>query len=451
MSPSLLMLVLVCLVLAVVLVGLGAFAFRLQKQLWLEEKKFLSLQSEREAKSKLSEDLQERENSVVQKESELEAEKLRILNLSPESLNKEIRQELASKMIVQITEDGQQLETELQAGAEARAQKVVIDTMERHAMKYVCDATTSLVVLPSEDVKGRIIGREGRNIRAFEQITGVDVVIDETPEAVTISSFDPIRRETARLTLMNLIVDGRIHPAKIEELHEKSKLEIERLINDSGRNACDSAGVTDLPKPVITTLGRLRFRTSYAQNVLDHSVEVAKLASNLGAELGLNVKLLKKAGLLHDIGKALEDEAEGPHALTGMNFLSQFNFEKEVLNAVGAHHHDIEPICPEAQIIIVADTLSAARPGARRENLDNYIKRLASLEKIANSFKGVERSYAVQAGRELRLIVQPDLISDSQAKALGRDVAKRIGAEVGASAQMKIVVIRESRFTEIVK
>jgi ribonuclease Y len=344
-----------------------------------------------------------------------------------------------------------EVEQQVVAEAEKRAKKVLLDVMQRTAVEYVTEATLAVVELPSEDMKGRIIGREGRNIRSFEQVTGVDLIVDETPEAVVISCFDPIRRETARLALMNLMVDGRIHPGRIEELYEKAQAEVSRTILEAGERAADRANVSGLDPKVIETMGKLRFRTSYAQNVLDHSVEVAKLCENLAAELGLNVEIAKRAGFLHDIGKALGPEFEGPHALTGMEFLRGHGEKEVVLNAVGAHHHEIEPSSPEAMLVIIGDTISAARPGARRENLENYVKRLTSLETLANSFEGVERSYAVQAGREVRLIVKPEVVDDMGAVRLANEVAKKIEREMDYPGQIRVTVIRETRFQQIAK
>ncbi len=337
------------------------------------------------------------------------------------------------------------------ADAERKAKKAVLDVIQRHVVDYVTEATLAVVELPSEDMKGRIIGREGRNIRAFEQTTGVDLIVDETPEAVVISCFDPVRRETARLTLMNLMLDGRIHPGRIEELHEKAREEVERMVKEAGERALIRADVGPLPPQAVETMGRLRFRTSYAQNVLDHSVEVSRLAGALAHELGLNAEVAKRAGFLHDVGKALGPEWEGPHALTGMEFLRGLGEKDTVLHAVGAHHHDIEPDTPEAVLVILADTISAARPGARRESLENHIKRLTSLEALANSFPGVDRSYAVQAGREVRLIVKPDKIDDLGARRLALQVAKRIEGELEYPGQIKVTVIRETRASEIAK
>ena len=335
--------------------------------------------------------------------------------------------------------------------AEKKAKKTVLDVIQRSVVDYVTEATLAVVELPSEDMKGRIIGREGRNIRAFEQVTGVDLIIDETPEAVVISCFDPVRRETARLALMNLMVDGRIHPGRIEELYEKAQTEVNRMILEAGERAMERANVVGLPAKVIETMGRLRFRTSYAQNVLDHSVEVARLAESLAAELGLNTEIAKRAGLLHDIGKALGPEWEGPHALTGMEYLRTVGEKESVLHAVGAHHNEIEPTTAEAILVIIADSISAARPGARRENLENYLKRLTTLETLANSFEGVDRSFAVQAGREIRLIVKPDEIDDLGAARLANEVAKKIEKELEYPGQIKVTVIRETRVQQVAK
>jgi ribonuclease Y len=344
-----------------------------------------------------------------------------------------------------------EVESYIVADAERKAKKILLDVMQRSAVEYVTEATLAVVELPSEDMKGRIIGREGRNIRSFEQVTGVDLIVDETPEAVVISCFDPIRRETARLALMNLMVDGRIHPGRIEELYEKAQQEVARTILEAGERAAERANVPGLDPQVIETMGRLRFRTSFAQNVLDHSVEVARLSENLAAELGLNVEVARRAGFLHDIGKALGPEYEGPHALTGMDFLRAHGQRESVVHAVGAHHYDIEPNSPEAVLVIIADTISAARPGARRENLENYIKRLASLEQLANSFDGVERSYAVQAGREIRLIVKPQEVDDLGAARLANEVAQKIEKDMEYPGQIRVTVIRETRVQQIAK
>jgi ribonucrease Y len=365
-------------------------------------------------------------------------------------LNREKARELyVSRLEAEFREAGlrraREVENQTAAQAEAKAKRAVLDAIQRSAVDYVTEATVSVVGLPSEDMKGRIIGREGRNIRAFEQVAGVDLIIDDTPEAVVISCFDPVRREVARQALVELMNDGRIHPVRIEEIYEKAEESVNKMIRDAGEQAVDQANVTDVSPRVIEMLGRLRFRTSYAQNVLDHSVEVSRLASVLAAELGFNIEVAKRAGLLHDIGKALGPEWEGPHALTGMEFLRGHGEKDPVLHAVGAHHYEIEPQTGEAILVIIADGISAVRPGARRESLENYVKRLSALEQLAASFPGVERSYAVQAGREIRLMVKPNEIDDLEAARLANDVAKRIESELEYPGQIKVTVIRETR------
>ncbi len=414
-----------------------------QRRSHLDEREESLLRSQRS--------LVEKEAAIEKRLKEADAELQRVAALSKE----EAREIYLARIEEEFREIGLRRSKEIEsistADAERKAKKVLLDVMQRSVVEYVTEATLAVVELPSEDMKGRIIGREGRNIRAFEQVTGVDLIIDETPEAVVISCFDPVRRETARLTLMNLMVDGRIHPGRIEELHEKAQAEVSRMILDAGEKAAERANVQGLPPKVIEVMGRLRFRTSYAQNVLDHSVEVAHLAENLAAELGLNTEIAKRAGLLHDIGKALGPEYEGPHALTGMEFLKSMGEKEQVLLAVGAHHHEIEPTSGESILVILADTISAARPGARRENLENYLKRLTALEALANSFPGVERSFAVQAGREIRLIVKPSEVSDIAATKLAHDVAKRIEKELEYPGQIKVTVIREMRVQEVAK
>jgi ribonucrease Y len=383
--------------------------------------------------------------------ADIDKELHRVAGLTPEAAQEVILNRITEEFTEIAAKKAKQIEVDAIADAERKAKKTVLDVIQRSVVDYVTEATLAVVELPSEDMKGRIIGREGRNIRAFEQVTGVDLIIDETPEAVVISCFDPVRRETARLALMNLMVDGRIHPGRIEELFEKAKEEVGRMVRDAGEKAAERANVPGLHPKAVETMGRLRFRTSYAQNVLDHSVEVSRLCASLAAELGLNAEVAKRAGFLHDIGKALGPEWEGPHALTGMEFLRSLDEKEHVLNAVGAHHNEIEPASPEAMLVIIADTISAARPGARRENLENYLKRLTALEQLANGFPGVERSFAVQAGREIRMIVKPEEIDDLAAARLASDVAKRIESELEYPGQIKVTVIRETRATETAK
>jgi ribonuclease Y len=395
--------------------------------------------------------LAERADALDRRGRSIEDELQRISNLDKGKAREVYLKRIESEFRELGARRAREIEAQSVAEAERKARKVVLDVIQRNAVDYVTEATLAVVELPSEDMKGRIIGREGRNIRAFEQVTGVDLIIDETPEAVVISCFDPVRRETARLALMNLMLDGRIHPGRIEEIYEKAQSEVARIVVEAGERAAERANVSGLSPRIVEMIGRLRFRTSYAQNVLDHSVEVAGLASNLAAELGLNAELAKRAGFLHDIGKALGSEWEGPHALTGMEFLRTYGEREAVLHAVGAHHYEIEPNSPEAILVIIADTISAARPGARRENLENYLKRLSSLETLANSFPGVDRSYAVQAGREIRLIVKPSEVDDLGAARLANDVARRIERELEYPGQIKVTVIRETRAQQTAK
>ncbi len=395
--------------------------------------------------------LGERNDAVARREGTIEAELQRIGKLNKEEARDILIHRIEEEFRGIAQRKAKEIEAQALGEVDGKVKRILVDAMQRSVVDYVTAATLAVVELPSEDMKGRIIGREGRNIRAFEQVTGVDLIVDETPQAVVISCFDPVRRETARLALMNLMLDGRIHPGRIEELYEKAQEEVERTIKDAGERAAERANVHGLPPQVIDMMGRLRFRTSYAQNVLDHSVEVSRLCASLAAELGANMEVAKRAGLLHDIGKALGPEWEGPHALTGMEYLKGLGEKEAILHAVGAHHHEIEPQSMEAMIVIIADTISAARPGARRESLDNYLKRLTALEEVANAFPGVERSYAVQAGREIRLIVKPGEVDDLGAARLAESVARKIESELEYPGQIKVTVIRETRASDIAK
>jgi ribonuclease Y len=323
--------------------------------------------------------------------------------------------------------------------------------IQRVASDYVSEVTISVVPLPSDEMKGRIIGRSGRNIRAFELASGVDVVVDDTPEAVTISSFDPIRREVARRALEKLVVDGRIHPARIEGLVEDARKEVDAIIREEGERACYDAGVAGLHPEVMKMLGRLRFRTSYGQQQLAHAVETARLASVLAAELGANVEVAKAGGLLHDIGKAMDHEMEGTHSTLGAEFCRRYGVPPMVVNCIEAHHHEMQQECVEAIIVEAADAISGARPGARRESLENYLKRVRTLEEIANSFEGVSQSYALQAGREVRIIVKPEDIDDLASIRLSKDIAKQIEESMQYPGQIKVTVIRETRAVDYAK
>lgn len=344
-----------------------------------------------------------------------------------------------------------QIEAEARSEGDKRAREVIADAIQRVASDHVAAVSTSLVNLPNEEMKGRIVGRNGRNIRAFEQAAGVDVIVDDTPEAVTISCFDPIRREIARRSLERLIVDGRIHPAHIEKILGEEQREVEKTIVEAGEEAAYEAGVPGLHPEVTRVLGRLKYRTSYGQNQLAHAVEVSKLAAVIAADLGANVEISRAAGLLHDLGKAMDHNIDGTHAMIGAEFAKRYGVNAKVVNAIAAHHHEVEQETVEAVIAEAADAISGARPGARREDLEQYIKRLRALEEIANSFKGVAQSYAIQAGREVRIIVRPDDVDDLAATRLARDIAKKIEETMQYPGQIRVTVIRETRSIEIAK
>ncbi len=331
------------------------------------------------------------------------------------------------------------------------AREIITTAIQRCAADHAAEATVSVVALPNDEMKGRIIGREGRNIRAIETITGVDLIIDDTPEAITISCFDPVRREVARLTLERLIQDGRIHPARIEETFEKSKREVEQTIKQTGERAVLDAGVTGIHPELVKLLGRLKYRTSYGQNVLNHSLEVSYIAGLIASEIGADVKLAKRAGLLHDIGKAIDHEYEGTHVQLGVEFAKKYKENEGVIHAIQAHHGDVEAKTVVASIVQAADAISAARPGARRENIENYIKRLEKLEEIATSFEGVDSSFAIQAGREIRIMVKPEVVNDDKMVLIARDVVKKIEEELEYPGQIKVHVVRESRAIDFAK
>jgi ribonuclease Y len=360
-----------------------------------------------------------------------------------QEVEKEARGDMARVM--------RQIEAEAREEGEKRARKLITLAIQRVASEHVSEITTSVVSLPSDEMKGRIIGRSGRNIRAFEQAAGVDVIVDDTPEAVTISCFDPIRREIARRTLQKLITDGRIHPASIEKTLTKETKEVEKVIIEAGEQAVFDAGVPNLHKEVTKMLGRLKFRTSYGQNQLDHAVETSKLAAVIAAELAADVETAKMGGLLHDIGKAMDHNIEGTHAIIGAEFCSRYGVPQSVVNAIASHHHEDEQESVEAIIVEAADAISGARPGARRESLEQYLKRVKALEEVANSYKGVSQSYALQAGREVRIIVRPEEIDDLEATRLARDIAKQIEETMQYPGQIKVTVLRETRAVDFAK
>ena len=407
---------------------------------------------------KKEENITKRENGLIEKGRELDkviekqmAELEKISGLSVEdakqillaNTEKEIRHD-ASIMIKDI-------ESKAKEEADKKAKEIIVGAIQRCAADHVAESTVSVVALPNDEMKGRIIGREGRNIRSIENLTGVDLIIDDTPEAVILSGFDPVRREVARLTLEKLITDGRIHPARIEETVEKSTKEVNAIIKDAGEQATFEVGIHNLHPELIKMLGRLKYRTSYGQNVLKHSIEVSHLAGLMASELGLDPKLAKRAGLLHDIGKAIDHEKEGTHVDLGIELLKRYKESQTVIDGMAAHHGDYEAKSMEAVLVAAADALSAARPGARRETLETYIQRLQKLEEIANTTDGVEKSYAIQAGREIRIAVKPDQVSDDEIPFLAREISKKIEAELEYPGQIKVNVLRETRAIDYAK
>lgn len=415
------------------------------------DKKSDSLEKREESISKKLQEIEELEGNIQELYSKQRNELERISGLTSEEakqilldeINREVKHE-AAMMIKEV-------ETKAKEEADKRAREIITCAIQRCAADHVSESTVHVVALPNDEMKGRIIGREGRNIRTLETLTGVDLIIDDTPEAVILSSFDPIRREVARIALEKLIIDGRIHPARIEEMVERAKKDVENEIKEEGEQATFETGVHGLHIELIKLLGRLKYRTSYGQNVLKHSMEVAYLAGLMASELGLDPTIAKRAGLLHDIGKALDHEVEGPHALIGAEIAKRYHETQIVVNAIGAHHGDVEMLSLEAVLVQAADAISAARPGARRETLEAYIKRLEKLEEIANSYEGVEKSYAIQAGREIRIMVKPDHVDDAGAIEMARNIVKRIENELEYPGQIKINVIRETRAVDYAK
>lgn len=414
---------------------------------------------------KKTEDIDAQRAALTQKHAE--ADKLKNeLEIANQKALEEIqhvaglsKEEAKSQLIEAIRDEAKhdaaksvrEIESEAKEEADRRAQKIIALAVQRCAVDHSAEITVSTVALPNDEMKGRIIGREGRNIRALETATGCDLIIDDTPEAVVLSCFDPVRREVARIALEKLISDGRIHPGRIEDLVEKAQKDVDVKIKEAGENAMYETGVFGLNPDLSKILGRLRFRTSYGQNVLRHSIETSHLAGIMAAELGANVSLCKRAGLLHDIGKALDHELEGTHVTIGVDIAKKYKESKEIVHCIAAHHNDVEPETIEAVIIQCADAISGARPGARRESLDNYVKRLEKLEEIANGYNGVEKSFAVQAGREIRIIVKPEVIDDVKAMYMSKEIAKQIEQEMQYPGQIKVNVIRETRAVEYAK
>ena len=416
----------------------------LENKINMLERKEKDLQLKMEQNEEKNRELDE----LKQKEmNELE----RISRLSQDEAKKQLLTEMEKQITVEKATLLKELEQKTKETADKSAKEIIGYAIQKCAADHTSETTVSIVSLPNDDMKGRIIGREGRNIKTLETLTGIDLIIDDTPEAVVISGFDPLRREIAKMALEKLINDGRIHPAKIEEMVEKSREELEQSIKEEGERAAMEAGVVGLHPDIIKLLGKLKYRTSYGQNVLNHSVEVSNLARIMAEELGLDPKVARRAGLLHDIGKALDHDMEGTHVEIGVDILKKYKENEIVINAVEAHHGDVEPLSIEAVLVQAADAISASRPGARRETLEAYIKRLQQLEEIADSFEGVDKSFAIQAGREIRIIVKPDKITDSEMTLMARDVAKKVEGEMDYPGQIKVNVIRETRVVDYAK
>ena len=429
------------------------------------ERKERDLRNESQKFQSKEKELEEKKNQIANREKEIDQQKVEYENLIAEELKKlevigsytadKAREEVKNKIIDEAKMDAarevKKIEEETKRRADGEACKLITMAVQRLASDHVAESTVSVVELPSDDIKGRIIGREGRNIRALEQATGIDLIIDDTPGAVVLSGFDPIRREVARRALEKLTLDGRIHPGRIEDVVKKCQKEVTQQIQEAGEQAVMNVGIDNINPEMVKLLGRLKYRTSYTQNVLEHVQEVAFVCGAIAGELGLNVDLAKRAGLLHDIGKAIDHQTDGTHTQLGVDIAKRYNEHPFVVNAIAAHHEDCEAESPYAVLVAAGDTISASRPGARREMLETYIKRMTKLEEIGDSFKGVQKTFAIQAGREVRIIVMPNGIDDQGANIIARDVAKRIEKEVTYPGEIKVTVVRETRFTEFAR
>ena len=423
------------------------------------------LQQKEETLERKLENVERKEESYAARLANLEEARIQVAKLQAEQMEtlerisgytaEEAKEYLIAKLETEVTHEAamkiKEIEARFKDEADTKAREIISLAIQRCAADHVAEATVSVVPLPNDEMKGRIIGREGRNIRTLETLTGVDLIIDDTPEAITVSCFDPVRREIARLALEKLILDGRIHPARIEEMVEKAKREVDATIKAEGERAVFETNVHGLHPELIKLLGRMRYRTSYGQNVLNHSIEVSHIAGLLAAEIGANVAEAKRAGLLHDLGKSIDHEVEGSHVTIGVELARKYHESEAVIHAIHAHHNDVEPQTVVACLVQAADAISAARPGARRENLENYIKRLEKLEEITSSFPGVEKSFAIQAGREVRIMVKPDQVSEDQMVLLARDIAKKIEDELEYPGQIKVNMIRETKVVDYAK
>lgn len=430
----------------------------LQKQERRLQQKEESLDKKLDAFERKEEDLHKRQAAVTSSQEEISLIKKsqlemleKISGLTQEEAKNHILKSLENECRHESALKIKEIETELKDNADQLAREIISIAIQRCAADHAAEATVSVVPLPNDDMKGRIIGREGRNIRALESITGVDLIIDDTPEAITVSSFDPVRREIARLALEKLIADGRIHPTRIEDLVEKARKEVERVIKQEGERAVFETGVNGLHPELVKLLGKQKYRTSYGQNVLNHSIEVAHICGLLASELGVDVTLAKRAGLLHDLGKSVDHEQEGSHVQLGVELARKYNESPDIVHAIEAHHNDVEPRTVIACLVQAADAISAARPGARRENVQNYIRRLEKLEELTGTYPGVEKSFAIQAGREVRIMVKPEEVSEDNMVLLARDLAKKIESELEYPGQIKLNIIRETKITEYAK
>ena len=417
-----------------------------------------SLDRRNEALDKREHQLSSQQGQIEKKSRELNElyekqtdELERIAELTREDAHRELLDKVRGEVTHEAATIIRDSEQKVKAECHKTAQEIISLAIQRCAADHTAEVTVTSVHIPSDDLKGRIIGREGRNIRTFEQVSGVNLVIDDTPETVVLSSFDPVRRETARVALENLIADGRIHPARIEEIYQKAADLVQQRVREAGEQACFDTGIHDLHPEIVKTLGALRYRTSFGQNVLQHSIEVSELCAIMASELGVDVRVAKRAGLLHDLGKAIDHDVEGPHAVIGADLARRYGEKPVIVHAIEAHHGDVDPNTVLAVLVQAADAISASRPGARRESAENYIKRLEKLEEIANSHDGVERTYAMQAGREVHVMVQPDKISDAESTVLAHNIAQQIEEEMEYPGQVRVVVIRESRAVDIAK
>ena len=430
----------------------------LSKQERRLEQKEAALDKKTETFEKKEEDLAAKLQKVAETQAEAEAAKaaqMKALEVISGLTQEQAKQTLLATVEEEVRHDTamkiKEIEQQMKDEADDKAREIIALAIQRCAADHAAETTVSVVPLPTDEMKGRIIGREGRNIRTLETITGVDLIIDDTPEAITVSSFDPVRREVARLALEKLIVDGRIHPTRIEDMVEKARKEVDRVIREEGERACYETGIHTLHPELVKILGRQKYRTSYGQNVLNHSIEVAHIAGLMAAELGVDVAMAKRAGLLHDLGKSIDHEVEGSHVQLGADLARKYKENPVIVNAIEAHHGDVEPKTVIAVLVQAADAVSAARPGARRENVENYIRRLQKLEELTGSWPGVEKAYAIQAGREVRIMVKPEVVTEDSMILLARDIAKQIEAELEYPGQIKVNVIRETKAVEFAK